>query len=224
VPRQRATTTAGKPGGGKRRRSAGRPRPEDVAAIEERLLRAALQEFLAHGYGGASLNRLVKLAGVSKTTLYSRFASKEELFRAIMRRQIERVDLEALLKPHDGRSELGKGLAAYANHMLERSLQGDLLDVNRLIYSESQRFPELGAAAAERTGMGVRRITAFIRDCAEADGLPCRDAGSVAEVFILMIRGWYVDVMLTNRPVSAAQRRQWVERAVHILLAGRADW
>jgi AcrR family transcriptional regulator len=216
--------SASKRGGAKPRRLPGRPKPDDVAAIESSLLSIALQEFLAHGYGATSLTRIVNAAGASKTTLYSRFSSKEELFRAIMHQQIARLDVAAPLKPRSGRPVLEKGLKAYANHMLEISQKGEVLAVNRLIFSESNRFPELGAAAAERTELGINRISAFICECALADGIPCKDPEGVAEAFILMIRGWYVSVMLTNRKVPAAHREQWIERAVHTLLSARSDW
>ncbi len=208
----------------KPKRSRGRPRPEDIAVIETKLLDVALNEFLEHGYGGASMASIVKVAAVSKTTLYSRFSSKEELFRAIIYAQIDRLSPSTSLRSNAGPLDLEKGLKSYANHMLELSLQGDLLGVNRLIYSESYRFPELGAAAAERTELGIRRISAFIRECAAMDDIPCKDPEGVAEAFILMIRGWYVNVMLTNREVSAAQRQAWVRRAVHTLLSARKDW
>ena len=188
------------------------------------MLEAALGEFLQHGYGGASMTRIVHAAGVSKTTLYSRYPSKEELFRAIVSAQIERLSPSASLRSDAGPLALEQGLISYANHMLKLSLQGDLLGVDRLIYSESCQFPELGAAAAERTELGIRRISGFIRECAVSDGIPCRDPKAIAEAFIFMIRGWYVNVMLSNRKVSSAQRENWVKRAVHSLLAARSDW
>lgn len=208
----------------KPRRTAGRPKREDVAAIDGKLLAVALREFCTHGYGGSSLNRIVSAAEVSKTTLYARFSSKEELFRAIMHQQIERIDAGAALSYGRSGPDLEKGLKAFANRMLSLSLHGDLLEVNRLVSSESQRFPELGAAAAERMALGIKRIASFIRECADFDGVPCKDPDAVAEVFILMLRGWYVNVMLTNVPVSAARRERWVQRAVHTLLSARADW
>ena len=67
----------------KTRRPRGRPRPEEVADIEDKLLTVALQEFQEQGYGAASVTRIVKTAGMSKTTLYSRYPSKEQLFRAL---------------------------------------------------------------------------------------------------------------------------------------------
>lgn len=205
-------------------RSRGRPRLEDTAGIDSHLLGVALAEFLAHGYGGASMSRIVRAAGISKTTLYSRFASKEALFRAIVQQQIEKLAAETALRSDAGALDLVAGLTAYADRSLAISLEGDLLQVNRLIYSESNRFPELGAAAAERTMIGVEQIADFIRQRAEADGIPCSDPKRIAEAFIFMLRGWYVDIMLANRPVSAEARRQWAAQAVHALIASRDQW
>jgi hypothetical protein len=39
-----------------------------------------------------------------------------------------------------------------------------------------------------------------------------------------MVRGWYVNVMLTNTTVTASQRSAWVERAVNTLLSARHEW
>jgi AcrR family transcriptional regulator len=206
------------------RRPRGRPKLEDVAQIESRLLDVALKEFLAHGYGGTSLTRIVKAAGISKTTLYTRFGSKEELFRALIHRQVDRLSAVAVLQSSKRPLGLAEGLKAYGNRTLEISMEGDLLAVNRLIYSEAVRFPELGTASAERSGRGIADIARFIAACAEADGVPCRDPVAIAEAFIFMLRGWYVDVLLANRAVSARQRQRWVETAVHALIAGRAEW
>lgn len=206
------------------RRTRGRPKLEDVAAIESTLLSVALGEFLERGYGATSMTQIVRAAGISKTTLYSRFSSKEELFRAIMRRQIDDLAASALLDMHAGHPDLEAGLVNYADRALEYSFRGDMLGVNRLVYSESHRFPELGAAAAENTQLGIGQVAAFIRRCAAADGVACRDPDSVAEAFIFMLRGWYVNAMLTNRRVTSATCRDWVRRAVRALIAGRQGW
>lgn len=205
----------------KTQRLRGRPRPEDVAIIESKLVEVALNEFLEHGYGGTSMARIVKVAGISKTTLYSRFSSKEQLFRAIVRLQIDNSAPATFLKSDLG---LEQGLKSYANQMVKLNLEGDLLGVNRLIYSESQRFPELGAAAAERTALGVKRISQFILECARNNGGDCKDPDIAAEVFILMLRGWFVNVLLTNREVSVTEREEWIERAVNVLLVDQKRW
>ena len=206
------------------RRSRGRPRPEEVADIEDHLLAVALQEFQEQGYGAASVTRIVKTAGMSKTTLYSRYPSKEQLFLAILKRQIERYSPWASLGIDDGPYNLEQGLKAYANRTLKISLQNDELAVNHLIYSEIHRFPELGLAAAERTEMGIQRIAGFIRQCAEVEHISCKDPEAVAEIFIHMIRGWYINVMLSRRSMTDSQRKKWVDRAVGTLLLARSEW
>ena len=205
-------------------RTKGRPSSEGVAAIESKLLSIALEEFLAHGYGAASMSRIVKNAGVSKTTLYSRYPSKGELFLAIIEAQIERLSPSTSIEPHTSPPDLVAGLKSYGNRTLEHNLREDFMAVNRLIYSESHRFPELGAAAAGKNRLGIKRISEFILECAKADGLTCKDPEVVAEIFIYMLRGWYINLMLSNRKATAKEREQWVERAVTQLLAGRKDW
>jgi TetR/AcrR family transcriptional regulator, mexJK operon transcriptional repressor len=211
-------------GDGQERRTRGRPRSGKAEMIENELLEGALQVFLRNGYGGTSMAEIVKLLGISKTTLYSRYPSKEVLFQAILVRQIKSLSVADALQVNGTRLPLEAGLRSYAQHTLEVSFKGDLLQVNRLIYSESYRFPELGIAAAERTDHGIRQIAAFIAACAVQDGIPCRDPTGIASAFIFMLRGWYVSTMLTNEPTSEMAVRRFVELAVNAILSNRAAW
>ena len=174
------------------RRTRGRPSVLDAAAIDDEILEVALQQFVRHGYG-VSMAQIVKAAGVSKTTLYSRFSSKEVLFGAIMRKQIARVDDTMPLGSPRRFHDLERGLRNYANRTLEVSLEAGFLEVNRLIYSEARRFPELGIAAAERAKVGIAQLSLFICSRAELDGITCQDPCGVAEVLIVLMRGWYMN-------------------------------
>jgi AcrR family transcriptional regulator len=207
---------------GIKRRSRGRPSVESTAEIEEEILHVALDQFVRHGYG-ISMTRIVAAAGISKATMYSRFSSKEQLFRAIIRKQIERV-AEAMPLGASVATDLERGLRNYAERTLEISLERDFVEVNRLIYSEARRFPELAAAAAERGALGIAQLTAFIRNRAEADGIPCKDPESIAECLIYLMRGWYMNAMLSDEPISPAVLRDWVARSVRALVLSRPDW
>ncbi|HYP63645.1 MAG TPA: helix-turn-helix domain-containing protein, partial [Acidocella sp.] len=172
--RDKMSVKLGAPG----RRSRGRPRIGKAEMIESELLEGAFRAFLNNGYAGTSLSQIVKSLGISKTTLYSRFASKQELFQAIIVRQTEGITAGAVLSGGTPLA-LEEGLRAYATSMMELSLEGDLLQINRLIYSESHRFPELGIAAANRSEHGIRVVSGFIAECAVRDGIPCRDAAGI---------------------------------------------
>ncbi|MDE2404634.1 MAG: helix-turn-helix transcriptional regulator [Sphingomonadales bacterium] len=204
-------------------RTRGRPRLAEVAEIDAQLLAAALAEFLQHGFGGASMRSIAKAAGVSRTTLVARFASKADLFRAIMTQQAARMAATSALHA-EGPPALAQGLAAFGNRALAYSLEGDLLEINRLITSAAGQFPEVAAVVLDTTEAGMAQVAAFIARCAEADGVPCRDPAAVAECFILALRGWYGRVLLGGALPGAAEREAWVERMVEMLIAGRPGW
>lgn len=62
-----------------------RPRRSEVRT---RILDAAMEVFAAEGFDGASLNMIASAAGFTKGAVYSNFASKDELFLALIDRQI----------------------------------------------------------------------------------------------------------------------------------------
>ncbi len=57
---------------------------ENTADTRERILSAALDEFLDKGFRGASLRQIVKHAGVTTGAFYGYFSSKEALFASIV--------------------------------------------------------------------------------------------------------------------------------------------
>jgi AcrR family transcriptional regulator len=58
------------------------------------VLDAALALFLERGYEGTSMSAVADSAGVSKPVVYACFPSKEELFRALLHREEERILVE----------------------------------------------------------------------------------------------------------------------------------
>jgi AcrR family transcriptional regulator len=55
------------------------------------VLDAALELFLERGYEGASMQAVAEHAGVTKPVVYACFPSKDKLFRALLRREEERI-------------------------------------------------------------------------------------------------------------------------------------
>lgn len=205
------------------RRARGRPTVKNIALIDDEILHVALDQFVRHGYG-VSMTRIIDAAKISKTTMYSRFSSKEQLFRAIIRKQIDRVAETMPLGSAEASYDIEQGLRNFANRTLEVSLERDFLEVNRLIYGEARRFPELAAAAAERSEVGIAQLSEFIRHRAEVDGIACKDPETVAEILILIMRGWYLKAMLSDEQVPAEVREDWVKRSVGMVIASRPDW
>ena len=205
------------------RRARGRPRAEDLAELEARLIRVALEKFLANGYGATSMNEVARAARVSKGTLWARFPSKADLFRAIIDEQIR---LTGVGFRHSGPKPktLEGVLRAFAERALQDSLSEEIVQLNRLIYSEAGRFPELGEAAWARSQVGVRQVTEIIREYAAKEDAPCQDPEAAARMFTTLLRGFYGDVMLTGRPAGPAEVKAWVQTMLKVFLAGRSNW
>jgi len=208
-----------------RRRPRGRPNAKQLVELEARLIRVARQAFIAHGYGATSMNQVARAARLSKTTLYTRFPTKADLFRAIVDEQVRRVGGVGLRPIYRTSSQtLETKLRDYIEHMTRISLRGEILHINRLIFSEATRFPELGEAASRRASVGVRQVAALIEEYSAKDGIPCSDPAGAAEIYVMMHKGWYYGRMLTNRRVTNAEMRAVIQKMLKHFLAARSSW
>lgn len=131
---------------------------------EGRYLRVAADLFLERGYDGVSLDEIVRLAGGSKTNLYTLFGDKEGLFVAVVERLCE--DVLASVDDLDlSGSDLEEGLRTFATRLLVPLLQPRHIRFHRLVVAESARFPELGKAWYQAgPEESYRRIGAFIAE------------------------------------------------------------
>jgi AcrR family transcriptional regulator len=97
------------------------------------VLNAALKLFLVGGYDGTSMQAVADEAGVTKPVVYACFDSKDELFRALLRREEERILAEiqgafADADLSDPETTLTEGFTGFLRAV------GDSPDVYRLIF------------------------------------------------------------------------------------------
>src|SRR5918996_3794370 len=73
-----------------------RKRAADLGPERRRpqVLDAALELFLERGYEGTSMDAIASAAGVTKPVVYACFPGKDELFRALLAREEERIIAE----------------------------------------------------------------------------------------------------------------------------------
>ena len=109
------------------------------------LLEAALELFVQKGFAATKAEEVAKLAGVSKGTLFLYFASKEELFKAVVRENIIGRFLE-----WNAEFELFTGSTAdmlryCMRSWWERIGSTKASGITKLVMSEARNFPELAA-------------------------------------------------------------------------------
>lgn len=113
----------------------------------EQILQGAMQEFLARGYAGTSMEKVAAAAGVSKPTVYSYFKDKGILFQALIENLGERK-----FKSTFG----GEPLVGEPNIVLRNIAEVTFTSFDdeefsyfmRTIIGESGRFPELAKTCA----------------------------------------------------------------------------
>jgi TetR/AcrR family transcriptional repressor of mexJK operon len=114
-------------------------------AKEQEVLDVATEYFLQHGYRGASINAMARSSGISKESIYRYFSSKQQLFEAVIgrelieyRRSLHRLD--ATLRS----MELRAALIMVAETILGIIMTDRTQALRRLIFDEATRSPEVG--------------------------------------------------------------------------------
>ena len=114
-------------------------------AKEQEVLDVATEYFLQHGYRGASINAMARSSGISKESIYRYFSSKQQLFEAVIgrelieyRRSLHRLD--ATLRS----MELRAALTTVAETILGIIATDRTQALRRLIFEEATRSPEVG--------------------------------------------------------------------------------
>lgn len=120
------------------------------------LLDAAMREFVRHGFGGASLNRIIRSCGMSKSSFYHYYASKEALFDAVVTAIVD--ELRAALKVPDPEELAVPGFwdeVARLSDELMRAAAHDrrLIDLWRLFYAPDAPTGDDGPLGRVKAGI-----------------------------------------------------------------------
>ncbi|WP_338878463.1 TetR/AcrR family transcriptional regulator [Achromobacter veterisilvae] len=107
-----------------------------------RLLEAATQSLLQHGYAQTSIQRVLRQAGGSAATAYQLFGNKEGLLAAVLQHELD--GLRAAVFPDAVLQQpVGAALHELAVRLLAYSLLPKSVALYRLLVSECHRLPHL---------------------------------------------------------------------------------
>jgi len=137
-----------------------RKRLQDERIAE--LLDVATEVFITEGFAAASTNEMARRARASKTTFYSRFPTKEELFLAVIARRMNRIfEQVTLLSP---KPTLNDALRKFGMNLLTIALSPEQISLIRMVSMESGRYPELARQYYESGPKRAEEALAFYLD------------------------------------------------------------
>lgn len=126
----------------------------------DQVLDGARTVFLRDGFEGASVDDIVREAGVSKATLYSYFPDKRLLFLEVAKCECQ-AQSDAAVAQVEATEDVREALTTAAKRMTRFFMSDVGLQVHRIIVGESQRFPEIGREFYES---GPARVHAILRN------------------------------------------------------------
>ena len=139
-------------------------REQSRAATRERLLSAARSVFARAGFHGASVEEIASEAGFSTGALYSNFDGKEDLFLALMEREIEEHarEIAEAVRSRASVSERATGGARRWMTMIER--EPNLLLLFMEFWAYGVRDAQVRPKVAERFAQMRQVLTALIAE------------------------------------------------------------
>ena len=178
---------------------------------------AAATLFLEKGYQGTSMDDIAAAAQVSKQTIYTHFANKQQLFEDLVLGNADRV--EGFVAQLDVGEDVEEGLVQLAREYVTFVARPDVLRLRRLVIAEASRFPDVARAYYERVpARVVAAFAALFKRLSDEGRLHAADAEVAAQHFVWLTLGVPLDrgMFLSQPPSDDLQ--SLAESAVRVFL------
>lgn len=178
------------------RPSAGRPTREQAEARHVELLERAFDIFLEKGFELTTIEMIAAAVGMTKRTVYARYEDKGALFRAAVQRAIDRYIVPVAALQAVETEDLEETLMGVARIRLANATSPFGLKLQRIIVSESYRFPQIFKSVEHGTRPAVQYIADLFRRHAAGGGVVIDDPDTAASAFLSMVVGGPARVIL----------------------------
>jgi AcrR family transcriptional regulator len=170
-------------------------RKQDGGAKRRQIMDGARTVFLNAGFDGASMNDIARSAGVSKGTLYAYFASKDELFEAIIR--AEKAQYAERLCVFKREGDVRDMLTDFGVRLIRRMSEPGTLALGRVVIAAAEKFPHVGRAFYEAGPFyGATRLAAELSALEKAGSLNVPDPERAAWQFVDLCQSYVYQRLL----------------------------
>lgn len=196
----------------------GRGRPKDQSKVTA-LLDAARDLFLTRGLD-VTLEEIARHANVSKATIYSRVANKEELIEAVIRRESDLTITGDEFQNSDNLA-IREALMAFGTRYLYFINGRELHGWDRLIAAAAAAHPDLPRKFFDTgPGRGQKMLTEIIAQACRNEELSALDPEIAADDLTGLWLGFVnLEIKLGARePLTSAEINRKVARGVNMFL------
>jgi TetR/AcrR family transcriptional repressor of mexJK operon len=202
----------------------GRPTKEQAEQITAHIVDVAMQLFLESSFEAVSIDHIAATARISKQTFYARFASKEAVYAAVIRKGTD--DLFRPVLNESNRDEpIETILVRIGLELSRRALAPAAIALDRLVGSEARQFPELARVYLENAVHARSMIASMFTNAMRDGQIRSGDATYLAEQFgYAVVDGPNRAVVLSGKTARTEKElRERITRAVALFLDGCRD-
>lgn len=186
---------------------------------QEAIIRAAADEFAAHGFHHGSLNRVIEAVGVSKGSMYYYFDGKEDLYAYVTRREFERFfgEIGPLRIPAGVDSHgFWSAVERYYDDVMAAFVESPRLAALTRGWLAASRNPALRTARQELEQLAMPWIERVLA-AGQATGAIRTDLPSGLLIAVVVGMGQAMDTWLLAEAPDDATRRQLICAFVEML-------
>jgi AcrR family transcriptional regulator len=187
---------------------------ERADATRERIVQAARELVVEHGYDGVRIGQVLERAEVSRGGLYHHFSGKDELMAAVLE-AVERDFAERLAAAVADASDPFEALASGAQWYLEECRRSK--ELQRVGLYEGRKA--LGWKVWRETiaPYGLEMLTGGLRAATDAGQLQAADPGALAHMILALLHE--AATMIVTAPDPRVERAR-VGPAVAVMIEG----
>lgn len=177
-----------------------------------------MQEFLAHGYAAATMDRVATAAGVSKATVYSHFGDKESLFAALVQNMAQQK-ISTLFGSQALQGDPREILPTFFAKALDQvTRDAQHLAFIRLIIGESGRFPQLAQMFVRNmTKPGLEILSQYF---SSQPYLKFPDPEATARIVVsTMVYHVQIQEMLHGKGIVPMEKERLLDTLTHMILS-----
>jgi TetR/AcrR family transcriptional regulator, mexJK operon transcriptional repressor len=203
--------------GAERTKLRGRPRKEHAGNIDADILKAAIALFDEVGFDGTAMEAVAARAGISKRTLYMRYADKKALIRAVI------ASIVGTARQPDPPSfaDMRSCLMFHLDNFFMICDDPGMRVLMAMGDKPSPALQELGTMGQEMTyELGIRHIVQTIEETADKLGMQVHEPSFYAASLLDLAMAHYQRYRALGATVGIASTQVASVRIVNLLLAG----
>jgi len=148
------------------RRRSGRPRSEEVTALNEKIFETAKRLFIERGFAGTTIERVAHESGTMRRSVNHRFPNKDVLLMAVAERVVS-ADIDMLVPIAANKEAPLDHLRMVCRNLLAHATNPDVAALFRVYTGEARRVPELSELLVRLNIDLERRIERIVLDIQE---------------------------------------------------------